>query len=115
MSWKLTCRDAGDGSGDMIVDLPDDLLQAAGWEEGDSLELKQDPSDSTVLRLSRIVICDVCDATTTETGHGVLQAEWRDGATERKRLCKPCFNYLMATLRRAHQVNHLFDDDGPEP
>ena len=29
MSWKLTCRDAGDGSGDVILDLPDDLLKAA--------------------------------------------------------------------------------------
>lgn len=23
MRWKLTCRDAGDGSGDMILELPD--------------------------------------------------------------------------------------------
>lgn len=114
MGWKLTCRDAGDGSGDMIVDLPDDLLQATGWEEGDSLELKQDPHDSTVLRLSKIETCDVCDVTTTETGHGVLRAKWRDGATEGMRLCRSCFNYAMATLRREQQVNHLFDDDLPE-
>jgi len=29
MRWTLTCRDVGDGSGDVILDLPDDLLQAA--------------------------------------------------------------------------------------
>ncbi len=39
MSWKLTCRDAGDGSGDALLELPDDLLQAAGLAVGDTLEL----------------------------------------------------------------------------
>lgn len=114
MRWKLTCRDAADGSGDVIVDLPNSLLRAKGWEEGDSLELTLDPSDRSALRLSKVVICDVCDATTAETGHGVLQAQWRDGSTEGMRLCRPCFNYAMATLRRMHQVNHLFDDDGSD-
>ena len=36
MRWKLTCRDAGDGSGDVILELPDDLLQAAGLVVGDT-------------------------------------------------------------------------------
>lgn len=39
MSWKVTCRDAGGGSGDVILELPDDLLQAAGLAVGDTLEL----------------------------------------------------------------------------
>lgn len=47
MIWKLTCRDARDGSGDAILELPDDLLQAAGWAGGDTLELAPDPDDST--------------------------------------------------------------------
>lgn len=45
MRWKLTCRDAGDGSGDMILELPDDLLQAAGLAVGDTLEVERDPND----------------------------------------------------------------------
>ncbi|MBH3431292.1 hypothetical protein [Pseudomonas citronellolis] len=114
MGWKLTCRDAGDGSGDMVVDLPDDLLQAAGWNVGDTLELVRDPNDSMAIRLSVVVKCDVCDASTVETGHGVLQAQWRDGEAESMRLCKSCFNYAIATLRSEQRVNHLFNDDGSE-
>lgn len=110
MRWKLTCRDAGDGCGDAILDLPDDLLQAAGWTEGDTLELEPDPDCSTI-RLKKVVRCDVCDASTTEMGHGVLQAQWCDGERERMQLCRSCFGYAMATLKRAHWVNHMFDDD----
>lgn len=113
MKWKLTCRDAGDGSGDVILDLPDDLLQAAGWGEGDTLELEPDP-DSSTIRLIKLVRCDVCDASTAETGYGVLQAQWRDGGHERMQLCRSCFGYAMATLKRARWVNHMFDDD-PAP
>lgn len=112
MSWKVTCRDAGDGSGDMILELPDDLLQAAGLAVGDTLEVERDPNDSTALRLTKaVVLCDVCDANTAETGHGVLQAQWHDGEAEGMRLCKSCFGYAMATLKREHWVNHMFDDD----
>lgn len=114
MSWKLISRDAGDGSGDVILELPDDLLQAAGVAVGDTLEVERDPNDSTVLRLTKVVLCDVCDASTAETGHGVLQAQWRDGETEGVRLCKSCFGYAMATLKREHWVLHMFDDDEPE-
>lgn len=113
MNWKLTCRDAGDGRGDVILELPDDLLQAAGMAVGDTLELEHDPNDSTAIRLRKVVLCDVCDASTAETGHGVLQAHWRDGEAEGMRLCKSCFGYAMATLRGAHRVNHMFDDDEP--
>lgn len=114
MGWKLTCRDAGDGSGDIVVDLPDDLLQAAGWNVGDTLELEQDPNDSTAIRLSVVVKCDMCDASTVEEGYGVLQALWCDGEAESMRLCKSCFNYAMAALRSEQRVNHLFDDEGPD-
>ena len=59
------------------------------------------------------MLCDVCDASTAETGHGVLQAHWRDGEAEGMRLCRSCFGYAMATLKREHWVNHMFDDDDP--
>ena len=72
------------------------------------------PADSTTLQLQKVVLCDVCDASTAETGHGVLQAHWRDGEAEGMRLCKSCFGYAMATLKREHWVNHMFDDDEPE-
>ena len=107
MSWKLTCRDAGDGSGDALLELPDDLLQAAGLAVGDTLELERDPNDSTALRLTKDVLCDVCDASTVETGHGVLQAQWRDGEAEGMRLCKSCFGYAMSTLKRALGKSHV--------
>lgn len=113
MSWKLTCRDAGDGSGDVILELPDDLLKAAGLTVGDPLTLEPDPADSTAIRLRKTVLCDVCDASTAETGYGVLHAQWRDGESEGMRLCKSCFGYAMSTLKREHWVNHMFDDDEP--
>lgn len=111
MHWKLTCRNAGDGSGDVILELPDDLLQAVGFAVGDTPELELDLIDSTAIRLKKVVKCDVCDASTAETGYGVLQAQWRDGEAEGMRLCKSCFGLAMATLRREHQVLHLFDDE----
>lgn len=111
MRWKLICSDAGDGSGDVILDLPDDLLQAAGWAEGDTLALEPAPDDSSAIRLMKVVRCDVCDASTAETGHGILQAQWLDGERESMQLCRSCFGYAMATLKRAHWVNHMFDDD----
>ncbi len=93
---------------------PDDLLQAAGWNVGDTLELEQDPNGSTAIRLSVVVKCNVCDASTVEEGHGVLQALWRDSEAESMRLCKSCFNYAMAALRGEHRVSHLFDDEGSD-
>lgn len=113
MNWKLIYRDAGDGSGDVILELPDDLLQAAGLTVGDTLELERDPNDSAAIRLTKVVLCDVCDASTAETGYGVLQAQWRDGEAEGMRLCKSCFGYAMSTLKREHWVNHMFDEDEP--
>lgn len=53
LRWRVACRDAGDGSGDMIVDLPDELLRALGWAEGDTLELEADPDDKAAIRLRK--------------------------------------------------------------
>ena len=42
--WTVTCQDAADGTGDMIVPLPDDLLSEIGLVIGDALtfEIKAD-------------------------------------------------------------------------
>lgn len=37
-TWVLRLQDAADGSGDAILELPEDLLAIAGWIEGDTLE-----------------------------------------------------------------------------
>lgn len=39
--WKLTLLDAGDGSGDALIELPDELLAKVGWVEGELLEIEQ--------------------------------------------------------------------------
>ena len=39
--WKLALIDPQDGSGDALVELPDDLLATLGWAEGELLEIEQ--------------------------------------------------------------------------
>ena len=39
--WQLTLIDPQDGSGDALVELPDDLLAKLGWVEGELLEIEQ--------------------------------------------------------------------------
>jgi hypothetical protein len=34
-SWRVVCQDPGDGSGDVIVELPSELLEKLGWTLGD--------------------------------------------------------------------------------
>lgn len=57
-TWRVACQDAGDGSGDAIVELPSELLEKLGWALGDeltiervdgvlSLKLKARPIEST--------------------------------------------------------------------
>lgn len=53
MNWTVTCQDSADGTGDLVVELPDDLLQAAGWALGDTLEFEVDPTDSSAVRLTK--------------------------------------------------------------
>lgn len=40
----VVCQDAGDGSGDLVVELPEDLLTELNWKEGDTLnfDIQQD-------------------------------------------------------------------------
>ena len=39
--WKLTLIEAGDGSGDALIVLSDELLTTVGWVEADLLEIEQ--------------------------------------------------------------------------
>ena len=36
--WTITLEEANDGSGDLIMPLPPDFLEIAGWKEGDVLD-----------------------------------------------------------------------------
>jgi hypothetical protein len=38
--WIIDLEEAKDASGDLIMPLPQDLLESAGWKEGDVLEWK---------------------------------------------------------------------------
>jgi hypothetical protein len=37
-SWTVTIEEADDGSGDLVMPLPEDMLAGVGWVEGDTLE-----------------------------------------------------------------------------
>lgn len=49
-SWKIKVEDSNDGSGDLILPFPDDLLESAGWKEGDILEWIDNKNGSWTLR-----------------------------------------------------------------
>jgi hypothetical protein len=36
--WTVTVEEADDGSGDIVLPLPPELLETQGWKEGDTLE-----------------------------------------------------------------------------
>ena len=40
-SWRVVCQDPGDGSGDVIVELPSELLEKLGWTLGDELAIEK--------------------------------------------------------------------------
>lgn len=39
-NWQVTLIDAGDGSGDAILNLPDELMTLMGWAIGDTLSVE---------------------------------------------------------------------------
>lgn len=39
-TWLVTLIDAGDGSGDAILNLPDELMTLTGWAIGDTLAIE---------------------------------------------------------------------------
>lgn len=44
--WTIELVEADDGSGDLVLPFPEDLLAEAGWKEGDKL-LWKDLGDGT--------------------------------------------------------------------
>lgn len=38
--WQVALIDAGDGSGDVILNLPDELMTLTGWAIGDNLSIE---------------------------------------------------------------------------
>lgn len=49
-NWTIILEEADDGSGDLIMPFPDDLLTQAGWKEGDTLEWIDNENGSYTLR-----------------------------------------------------------------
>ena len=47
--WTVTCQDAADGTGDMIVPLPDDLLSQMGLFIGGTLTVEKQPDGTLTL------------------------------------------------------------------
>ena len=49
-SWTLNVEEANDGSGDAILTFPPDLLEQAGWKEGDTLNWIDQKDGSWLLK-----------------------------------------------------------------
>ena len=49
-SWTLNVEEANDGSGDAILNFPPDLLEQAGWKEGDTLNWVDQKDGSWLLK-----------------------------------------------------------------
>lgn len=45
-SWTVTVEEADDGSGDLVMPLPQEMLDLQGWKEGDTLDW-QDNKDGS--------------------------------------------------------------------
>jgi antitoxin ChpS len=50
IAWCARLLDIGDGSGDRMIELPDELLEHLGWKLGDVLELRERPGNEIVIR-----------------------------------------------------------------
>ena len=48
-SWTVTVEEAEDGSGDLVMPLPQDFLDQQGWKEGDTLDWKDNEDGSWTL------------------------------------------------------------------
>jgi len=48
-SWTVTLEEAEDGSGDLVLPLPQDLLDLQGWREGDTLNWEEGNNGSWTL------------------------------------------------------------------
>ena len=48
-SWTVTVEEADDGSGDLVMPLPQDFLDEQGWKEGDTLDWRDNEDGSWTL------------------------------------------------------------------
>ena len=48
--WTIKVEEADDGSGDLVLPFPDDLLESAGWKEGDTLEWIDNKDGTWILK-----------------------------------------------------------------
>ena len=48
-SWTVTLGEAEDGSGDLVMPLPQEMLDLQGWKEGDTLDWKEGNNGSWTL------------------------------------------------------------------
>lgn len=49
-TWEAKLVDAGDDSGDVVLELPDELLTQLGWDEDDTLEVSVHNNQIAVVR-----------------------------------------------------------------
>ena len=50
-NWQANLIDAGDGSGDVILNLPDELMTLMGWAIGDNLSIEVVDSSIKVTKI----------------------------------------------------------------
>ena len=48
-SWTVTVEEAEDGSGDLVMPLPQEMLDLQGWQDGDTLDWKEGDNGSWTL------------------------------------------------------------------
>ena len=48
-TWTIPVEEADDGSGDLILQFPDDFMEKTGWKEGDTLEWTDNKDGSWTL------------------------------------------------------------------
>lgn len=53
-SWRVVCQDPGDDSGDVIVELPSELLEKLGWTLGDELAIETREEDISLKLKQRV-------------------------------------------------------------
>ncbi|MFA7822967.1 hypothetical protein [Aeromonas dhakensis] len=79
-TWRTVCLDAGDESGDVIIELPGELLDSLGWSVGDQLVVEKS-DDLILLKLKQMAPWTI----QTEPwffGHSALtqtRTQWRRG------------------------------------
>lgn len=48
--WTIKVEETNDGSGDLVLPFPEDLLESAGWKEGDTLEWIDNKDGTWILK-----------------------------------------------------------------